>query len=105
MNSLESLSASCDVKVCSNLNPSTILDSGGAAVVVGAPVVITGCVDVPMTGGEVTLPKSMLDMNWYQIVQVCNYVRSINCYRDILSVGDWHYLAVTWWTLVGPWLC
>lgn len=49
--------------------------AGGASVVVaGAAVVITGCAVVPFTDGEVALPRSVLNINCYQIIQVYTYI-------------------------------
>lgn len=38
-----------------------IFESSGTAVEAGAPVVITGCADVPFTEGEVALLTSIKD--------------------------------------------
>lgn len=57
LNSSEDLFASCCLNTCCNLNPSPITGLTGAAVVVvvvvGGPVVITGCADVPFGCGVV----------------------------------------------------
>lgn len=66
LNSGEDLFVSCGVKVFCNLNSNLIIGSGGGAAVVvaaGEPVVvILGGAAVPFTGGELALPRNVLNI-------------------------------------------